>query len=440
MSKPLLIASLLLASHLAMGVDLIESLQAAKSFDATYAAARQTLQAGLEKNEQARALLLPKVTFSGNGSYNYNSYEAGQGTGSYDRDGHSFGYGVNATQPVYRIENLAGADQLRKQAALAEVQYRVAEQDLILRVARAYFEVVAAEEKMRVIDAQKAAISQQLALAKKSFEVGVATITDTDETQTRYDAILSQEIAASNDLEIKREVFAQLTALDPEKLAAIGDRQQPSAPQPNNLSDWLSRAQNGNFGLASQRLNLDIAKREIDKYRAETSPSLDLVASYGDAWKSGGISNSGARDRNGTGVVGLQLSIPIYTGGNRSSQFREAIAKEDAQRSNVEATRRSVIQSAQSGFLGVKNGAAQIRALQQALVSSKSLVDSTTLGQEVGVRTTIDVLNAQQQYYSTRYDLTVARYGYLYSRLQLLAAVGDLTEKEIQEINNWLVQ
>lgn len=440
MSKPLLIASLLLASPIAMGVDLIESLQAARSFDATYAAARQTLQAGLEKNEQARALSLPRVTFSGSGNYNYNRFDAGQGNASYERDGHAYGYSVNATQPLYRIENLVGAEQLRKQAQLAEVQYRVAEQDLILRVAKAYFEVVAAEEKMQVIAAQKEAISQQLALAKKSFEVGVATITDTDEAQTRFDAVLSQEIAAANDLEIKRETFALLTALDPKRLAAMGDSRQPAVPAPNDVSAWIARAQAGNFSLASQRLNLDIAQREIDKYRSETSPSLDLVASYGDAWKSGGISNSGARDKNGTGVIGLQLSIPVYTGGNRSSQFREAVAKEDAQRSNVEATRRSVIQSTQSAFLGVKNGAAQILALQQALVSSKSLVDSTTLGQEVGVRTTLDVLNAQQQYYFTRYELMVARYNYLYSRLQLAAAAGDLSEKEMQEINHWLAK
>ncbi len=438
MDRKLLVAGLLVFCDAAMAIDLVDSLRAARAFDASYAAASKTLEAGREKNPQARALLLPRISLSGNGIYNHQRYEAGQGTGSSEDDGQSWGYAVTAVQPLYRIENLAGSDQLRKQAELAEVQYRVAEQELVLRVARAYFEVVAAEEKIRVIAAQKEATSQQLALAKKSFEVGVATITDTDEAQTRYDTILAQEIAAGNDLDVRREAFALLTGLAPDQLAPIGDRRQPAAPQPNDLAAWQSRAETGSFDLASQRLDLYIVRREIDKYRAATAPALDLTASYGDAWKSGGISSSGARDRNSSAVIGLQLAIPLYTGGDRSSRFREAIAREDAQRSNVEATRRGVVRSVQGAFLGVKNGAAQILALQQALVSSRSLVESTTLGREVGVRTTIDVLNAQQQYYSTRYDLTVARYNYLYSRLQLAATIGELGDKDVQEINDWL--
>lgn len=418
--------------------DLVEALRAARGYDASFAAAARTRDAGREKVQQARALLLPQVALAGNGAYNYNRYAAGQGDASYEKDGASHGYSVSATQPVYRIEKLAGSDQLKKQAALAEIQYRIAEQDLILRVAKAYFDVVTAEEKIRVIDAQKDAISQQLARAKKSFEVGEATITDTDEAQARFDAALAQEIAGHNDLAVKREAFVLLTSLEGGKLARIGDRQQPAAPEPNDPATWFDRAERNNFALAGQRINLEIARREIDKYRAETAPSLDLTASYGDSWKAGGISNSGARDRNGSGVIGLQLSVPLYTGGNRSSQMREAVAREDAQRNTVEAVRRDTVQETRRAFLGVQSGAAQIRALQQALVSSKSLVDSTTLGREVGVRTTIDVLNALQQYFSTRYDLMVARSNYLYSRLQLVAAAGELTETDVVEVNRWL--
>lgn len=440
MKKTLLAASLLLASQGIMAVDLIESYRAAQANDAVYAGARKTREAGREKAEQANALNQPKVTLSGNTGYNTSDYQAGKGASSTDKSGMSWGYSVSASQPLYRIESTAGSAQLRKQADLAEVQYRVAQQDLILRVAKAYFDVVVADEKINVIAAQKDAISQQLAQAKKSFEVGVATITDKDEAQSRYDAMLAQEIAAINDLDVKREAFEQVTALKLGKVSPIGDGQQPVAPQPNDLTAWRNRAEQGNFALSSQRLNLDIAKREIDKYRAETAPAVDLVASYGDKWDASGISKSGGRDRTTSGLIGVQLSIPLYTGGNRSSLFREAIAKEDAQRSNVEAARREAVQSAQRAFLGVQSGAAQIRALQQALVSAKSLVDSTSLGREVGVRTTIDVLNAQQQYYSTRYDLTVARYNYLYARLQLAAASGELSEKEITETNHWLVK
>lgn len=437
MNKPLLAACMLLLAGSAMAADLVESLRAAKAFDATYQAARQTWVAGQEKTAQAQALMLPKVTLSGNAGYGWTDYNAAAAGSSYNKHGEGYGYGVSASQPLYRVENLVGADQLRLQVKQAEIQYRAAEQDLILRLAKAYFDVLAAQEKMRVIAAQKEAISQQLALARKSFEVGVATITDTDEAQTRYDAMLSQEIAAANDLSVKQQVFAMLTALDPEKLAPAGEQARAMAPDPAEFSAWSARAESGNYSLIGQQLGLAIAKREIDKYRAETSPSLDLVAKYNDKWDP--ARNTGT-DRTGTSSIELQLSIPLYTGGNRSSQLKEAIAREDAQRSTVEATRRNVIQSTQSAFLGVKNGAAQIRALQQALVSSKSLVDSTTLGQEVGVRTTIDVLNAQQQYYSTRYDLMVARYNYLYARLQLEAVAGDLSEEDVQNINAWLIK
>lgn len=440
MNKSLIAASLLLVFQGAAAVDLGDAYKAAQSSDAVFAGALKAREAGREKTEQARALSLPKVTLAGSTNYNLSNYDAGQGSSSYDKKGMALGYTVSASQPLYRIENTAGAAQLNKQADLAEVQYRVAEQDLILRVAKAYFDVVVAEEKITVTTAQKEAISQQLAQAKKSFEVGVATITDKDEAQSRFDAIQAQEIAAINDLDVKREAFEQLTALNQAKLAPIGSQQQPASPTPNDLSVWRARAEKGNFALASQRLNLDIAKREIDKYRAETATSVDLVASYGDRWEASGISKSGGRDRTGTGLIGVQLSIPLYTGGNRSSQFREAAAKEDAQRSVVEATRREAVQLAQRAFLGVQSGAAQIRALQQALVSGKSLVDSTSLGREVGVRTTLDVLNAQQQYFATRYDLTVARYNYLYARLQLAAASGELGEMDLREINHWLVQ
>lgn len=438
MKKTLLALSMLLAFQNVSAVDLISAYQAAKANDAAYASAKKLSEVGKEKIQQADALKLPQVSLSANTTRTYTDYQAGKGTGSYDKNGNSYGYTLSASQPLYRGDLSATASQLRKQADLSEVQLRVAEQDLILRVAKAYFEVVAAEEKIRVTQAQKEAITQQLAQAKKSFEVGLATITDTDEAQSRFDAMQAQEIAAINDLDVKREAFEQITALVDSKVAPIGDKQQPMGPMPNDLNAWRQRAEAGNFVLASQQLNLDISRREIDKYRASTAPKLDLFGSYGDAWRGSSISSSGGKDRTTTGTIGVQLSVPLYTGGNRSSQFREAVVREDAQRSTVEAARRDAVQSAQRAFLGVQSGAAQIRALQQALVSGKSLVDSTTLGRQVGARTTLDVLNAQQQYYSTRYDLTVARYNYLYAKLQLAAAVGELKEADLAEINNWL--
>ncbi|BCL76431.1 outer membrane protein [Jeongeupia sp. HS-3] len=429
------------AMPFAGATDLMDAWRAARGYDAAFAASRAGLTAGREKTNQGNALLLPQVNLSGNAGAAASDYRAGQATllnPNYDANGGQYGLKVTAAQPIYRADAFVGSDQLKKQADQAEVQFRAAEQDLILRVAKAYFEVIAAEEAVRFSGAQKLAVAQQLAQAKKSFEVGTATITDTNDAQARYDAIIATEINAQNDLEVKRNAFNQLTNLDPTVLAKISTSLKPSPPQPNAMSEWLTLADSGSLAIAGQKLGLDIATRQIDRYRLETSPTLDLVASYGSDWNGDGLSRSGGTDRSTNGLIGLQLSIPLYTGGNRSSKYREAIALEDQQRQTLEATRRDAAQSTKQAFLGVQSGAAQVRALEQAEISARSSLESTKLGRDVGVRTTVDVLNAEQNYYQTRFNLVVTRYQYLYARLQLAAAVGGLNEGQLQDINRWL--
>ncbi|WP_051710673.1 TolC family outer membrane protein [Andreprevotia chitinilytica] len=437
MKRTLLALSLAALTPNLFAADLLESWRAAQQYDATFAAAKSTLYAGREKAEQGKALWLPKVSLAGSAEAVKSDYKPGNpAVPSADGSGGQYGLTVSASQPLYHGELSASADQLRKQTDLAELAYKSAEQDLILRVARAYFDVKEAESKVDLAAAQKSAVALQLEQAKKMFEVGTATITDTNEAQAQYDAIISSEIAYANDLEVKRNAFAQLTALDPNRLAGVADL-KPQPPQPNALNSWLDQAPNS-ISLQTQQLNLDIAKREIDKYTLQNAPTLDLVASYGSQWQSSGISKSGGMDRTNSGIIGVQLSIPLYTGGNRSSQLREAVSKEDAQRQTVEATRRAAIQQTKQAFLGVQSGAAQVTALEQSLKSAGSLLDSTKLGRDVGVRTTVDVLNAQQSYFLTRYNLVSARYEYLFSRLQLASAVGILSEADLQSINGWL--
>ncbi|WP_052190604.1 TolC family outer membrane protein [Chitinibacter sp. ZOR0017] len=442
--KPLLLAMGLLSLHTsAWSTDLLQAWQSAAQFDARISAARNAQIAGQEKANQGQALLLPKVTLSGNTAYARSEYQPGRTVPTAphtENDGQTYGYSISAAQPIYRADAFASAEQLKKQTALADVQYRAAEQDLILRVSKAYFELLAAQEKVTLAQAQKQAVSEQLALAKKSFEVGVATITDTDEAQASYDSILAAEIAAKNDLDVKASAFSLLTGLPADQLARIGDQHQPAAPEPNDLSVWLNKAKTNSLNTQGQQIALEIAEREIDKYKALSAPTLDLVASYGNDWTGSGLSRSGATDQTSSGAIKLQLSIPLFTGGDRSSRLREAAAKKDEQKDNLLATQRDAEQATKQSFLGVNAGAAQIRALQQVLKSSESLLASSKLGREVGVRTTIDVLNAEQKYYATRYDLVVARYSYLYARLLLAAAAGELSEKDLIGVNEWLVK
>ncbi|WP_410500075.1 TolC family outer membrane protein [Chitinibacter sp. S2-10] len=437
----LMMLSALYFSSEASAVDLMQAWQAAAQYDAQISAARNAQIAGQEKAVQGQALLLPKLTMGGVTAYSQSAYSPGRGSlPESDSHGETYGYSISATQPIYRAELAASADQLKKQTDLSQVQYRQAEQELILRVSRAYFELLAAQEKVKLIEAQKQAVAEQLAFARKSFEVGVATITDTDEAQASYDSILAAEIVIQNDLQVKSSAFTLLTGLSNETLSAIGDHKQPAAPEPNDLQAWLKKADGSSLNNTSEQLVLDIASREIDKYRALSSPTIDLLANYGNDWTSSGLSKSGGTDQVSGGAIKLQLSIPLYTGGDRSSRLREAAAKKDQQRDTLEVTRRDVEQATKQAFLGVNAGAAQIRALQQVLKSGESLLASSKLGREVGVRTTIDVLNAEQKYYATRYDLVVARYTYLYARLQLAASVGELSEKNLIEVNDWLLK
>ncbi len=442
MKKTIFAFSLAVLSGSSFAADLLAAWRAAQQYDASFLAARYAQTAGSEKANQGQALLLPSVTLGGNTTYSNTEFSPGKSSAlikDTQSSGQGYGYSVTATQPVYRVDAFASADQLKQQAKLADVQFRVAEQDLILRVAKAYFEVLAADEKVALANAEKKAVGEQLAFAKKAFEVGVATIADTDEAQAAYDSIIAYEIQAKNDLQVRRNVFSLLTAVDAESLARLSEIIEPTQVEPNDLSVWLKKSSDTSLNISSQLLQLDIATREVDKYRFESSPKVDLVANYGQNWDSSGISRSGGLDQTNKGAITLQLSIPLYTGGRRSSELREAAAKQSEQRETLEAARRNTEQLTTQAFLGVNAGAAQIMALEQVLKSSKSLLASSKLGRDVGVRTTVDVLNAEKKLFNTRYDLTVARYTYLYTRLQLAAVVGDLGEKDLRLVNRWLV-
>ncbi|MDK2126299.1 TolC family outer membrane protein [Parachitinimonas caeni] len=427
--------ALALFAPYAGAADLLSVYQEAKKYDATFAAAQSALRAGQEKSVQGKALWLPNVGFSASAEHENGRSEPSGRTSS----GSTYGYQFKVTQPIYNAEVSVGSDQLSEQAKLAEVQFKGAEQDLILRVAQSYFDVLLAQDRLELVKAQKDATAQQLAQAKKSFEVGVATITDTHEAQARFDAIVASEIAADNDLTVKRNAFLQLTGVPADGVSGVNSRMPTSNPTPDDVNHWIAIAENSSLQIASKRGELAISTAEIEKYRPSREPSLQAVASYGENRFSGDLTATRG-DSQKQANIGLQLSIPIFTGGSKSSKLREAIANRDRAQYELEATRRTVALTTKQAFLGVKAGAAQIKALEQALVSTQSSLDSTKLGREVGVRTTLDVLNAQQQFFSTRKDLAESRYNYLLNRLKLSAATGNLSERTLEEINSNLIK
>lgn len=414
---------------------LIDIYREALEHDAQYGAERATYIAAQEKLPQGRAGLLPSINATGTGQNQYIDTNLGPEVLIKNR-----GVVISATQPLIRIENFIIYEQSKKEVAQADARFVLAAQDLILRVAQAYFDTLVAQVNVEVMETQKKAISEQLEQAKRNFEVGVATIVDTHEAQARYDLTVSQEIAARNALEISKRTLQGIINRFPDYLAStsIDKIVSDSLTLPyDSMEEWVTLAEQKNFSLRIQQIAYEMADQEIQKAKAGHYPTLDLVAQYSNQQGVGGAITGRGIDLESKSV-GLQLNVPIFQGFSTQSRVRETLANRDKIRQELENTRRTVGLQVRQHYLNVTNGIAQVRALKQALTSSRSQLDSTILGQEVGVRTEVDVLNAQQQYFSARRDLAQAYYNYLLSRLRLKAEVGELDEEELKEINAFL--
>lgn len=417
--------------------DLMQVYRAAEDNDPAFSAARSTLDAGREKMPQGRAALLPSLSLSGNSVWNENevTFRANPALNGKPQF-NSNAYQLTLSQPLFRWQNWVAYDQSKIQVAQAEASFAQARQDLILRVSQAYFDILYAAENLRAVRANKLAISQQLESAKKNFEVGTATITDTHEAQARFDLAMAQEIAAESDLEVKTRALEAIIGKEPGALARLRKDASLNPPQPNDMKQWVAAAEKDSITVQIQQAVADIAAREIDKQRAGHYPTVDLVANAGSS-KSFGSTSLGLLDTDYQNI-GVQLNIPLFQGGQVVSRQREAAANRSAAQSNLEAARRNAALSSRQNYLGVVNGLAQVRALKAALVSSQSALESNKLGYEVGVRINIDVLNAENQVYVTRRDLAKAVLDTLMSQLKLKAAVGALGEDDVIQINSLL--
>ena len=428
-----LLASPFLISQV-VAADLMQVYREAVNNDPTFAASRSTLDAGREKMPQGRAGLLPSLSLSGNTTWNENEVSfrtnpALNGKPQFN----SNGYSVSLSQPLFRWQNWVSYDQSKLQVVQAEANFVQARQDLILRVAQAYFDVIYSNENLKAVRANKSAIVQQLELAKKSFEVGTATITDTHEAQARFDLASAQEIAAESEVQIRQRALQAIIGKEPSALAPPRKGAELTPPQPSDMKLWVAAAEKDGIPVQVQQAAAAIAAREVDKQRAGHYPTLDLVANAGSS-KSFGSTTLGLLDSDFKNV-GVQLNIPIFQGGLVMSREREASANRAAAESSLEAARRNAALSASQSYLGVVNGLGQVKALKAALISSQSALESNKLGYEVGVRINIDVLNAENQVYVTRRDFAKAVPDTLMSQPRPKAAVGALGEDDVAAVN-----
>lgn len=428
-----ILIALALTSTTARAADLLGLYNEAKTYDAQFAAARASLDAGRERLPQGRSGLLPTVGASANTNWNETNTKIRSTGVNMRSDYNSNGWNVNLTQPLFRWQNWVNYTQSELAVAQAEAQFAQASQDLIVRVAQAYFDVLQAQEALASAQAQKTAIAEQLESAKRNFEVGTATITDTHEAQARYDLADAQLIAAQSDLTVKREVLRTVVGREHEDLKPLKTGVEIPRPRPEDINQWAKQAETGNLGVQVAESNAEIADQEISKQRGGHLPTLDLVASRGRN-SFGNAPFFGGYDSTAT-AVGVQVQIPIFAGGLTASKDSEAVALHQKSLADLEASRRNAALQARQAYLGVTSGLAQVKALEAALVSSQSAVDSNKLGYEVGVRINIDVLNAESQYYDTRQKLMKARLDTLIAQLKLKAAAGNLTEADLKAVN-----
>ncbi len=427
------LAAALFASQ-TFAADLLSIYREAQVQDSTYAGAKAQYIGAQEKLPQARALLRPSVNFSAGTHYNdvdarYTSATFASGRTDY----YDYNYGVNVTQPLYRRQNSATFEQAKVQVRQADTQLTAASQDLMTRVAQGYFDVLLARANLTTIRSQKTAVAEQLEQAKRNFIVGTATITDSREAQARYDLVGAQELVAVNDLEVRSRALEQIVGKPVGTLAGLSGPVSLNPPQPADMAAWVDQAYQSSLQVALAQQNVEIAAQEVKKADAGHYPTLDAVASATQTYQN--TSSLGYGSDIKALVVGVQLNVPLYQGGGISSRVREAVAGQERARQDLESARRAVALQTRQAFLGVTSGLGQIKALEQAVGSTKLQLESTKLGQEVGVRTAVDVLNAEQQLAAAQRDLAQAVYTTIVNQLKLKAAVGKLAEADLADVN-----
>lgn len=417
--------------------DLLQIYKEALVNDAQFSAARASKLAGQERSVQGRAGLLPRVNLTANANRTRSEFDPDVGS-TVKSTNNSNTMSLSLTQPLFNWGSWETYEQSKLSVISTDLQFAAAQQDLMLRVSQAYFDVLAAENTLKTLQAQKVAVAEQLASAKRNFEVGTQTITDTHEAQSQFDLITAQELAGQGDLDVKRAALRQIIGKDAGDLAKLKDGVQLTAPVPAQLNDWVTTAEKQNFVVATSQIGLEVAQREIKKNRAGHLPTLDLTATTGrNSVNAGATTPSGYAKPT---TIGVTLNVPIFAGFGTDSRVRESIALEDKARNDLETARRNAAQAARQSYIGVVSGLAQIKAFEAAEISSQSALDSTKLGYQVGVRINIDVLNAQQKLSNTRQSLAKARYDSIMSGLRLKAAAGSLKESDLAEVNALLTQ
>ena len=436
---PLATAVVMAFSGSAQAQSLVEMYDAARGYDATFMSAKAQFEANLARANQTLGGILPNIALSASASRTDFSFRPDSSAVAASQRMYGTGSAaVTLTQPIYRPAAWAAYRQGGYLLQQAAAQFEAAEQDLLIRVTQAYFDVLTSEDSLALVKAQKQAVGEQLASARRNFEVGTATITGVRDAQARFDLASAQEIAGENDLRIKRLALDLAVGLSNAKPKRLANNSKLIPAPAQDMNSWVTQSESTSPAVKQAQLSLEIASQEVNRATAGHKPTVDAQLSYS------GIRNVDGSATLGTGShiynpsAALVLNMPIFAGFTTSYRVKETLALEDKARSDYENARRATAQATRSAYFGLISGLSQVKAYEAAEASSQSALDANKLGYSVGVNINIDVLNSQSQLYQTKRDLAKARYDVLVGNLKLRQAAGTLTPADLQPINDLL--
>lgn len=427
------------AQPAAAATDLLGALDAAEQSDPLYREAQNQALSVAEQIPQARAQLwLPTVSFSAGITHIEQSLSGGFELAGVDNSPTfaSKEYRINLAQPVYRHDRYVALRQADKRLQQAQYEVVAARQDLMLRVAERYFNQLAAHDSVVFARAETESLKSQLEQARQRFEVGLIAITDVQEAQAGHDRAQASQIRAENEVENAIEALREVTADYDLELAPLGENLPLVVPEPLDIERWTATALERNLGLSAATVAADIAHEEIRRQYAGHFPSLDIVGGHSFN-NQGGRFGSASVDQN---EIGIQVTVPIYEGGQVVSRTRAAEHDSNAALDRLEQTRRTVHRETRQAYLGVVTQISSVKALAQAVVSSQTALESTRAGFEVGTRTAVDVVAAERSLYQSKRDFARARYDYIIETLRLKRAAGSLQPADLVAANSWLVE
>lgn len=420
--------------------DLLQVYRSALRNDATYRAARATFAAALQRLPEARAGLLPRVDLSGSDDQRQASTSFSD-LSPVDRRIHTWNWTLKLDQPLFKLDKFYAYREAGFTVEQARARLAQARMKLILRVAKAYFGVLTAQEGLAADNAQIKAMREQLARARHGFRAGLAAVTDVYEAESRLELARAQGLAAANEVTNRRAALQKITGTRPAALAALGAAAVIPRPVPRNLSAWIQSARRNNLAVQGEEAALAATRAGVAKQRAGYLPSVDLTASYGRNYSSSSLTTpQDYSTQYRSWQVGVQVVVPLFAGGATNAAVSGALARRDEALARLQSARRQAAMDARQAFSGIESGAAQVNALKASLRAARGAVKGNAVGYRLGIRINTDVLKAQEQFYATLHELAKARYSTLYQGLKLKAAAGSLSVHDLEALDALLTR